>query len=64
MTQKPIERSDIDCKIDDFLHRMAAAETPEIRRMYSDRATALINQRNASRTPDQVAKIEAAKGLV
>ena len=63
MKNKPILRNDIDMHIDDCLHRMAAADTTDSRKLWSERLTALINERNASRTPAQIAALEAAKGL-
>lgn len=56
-------RSPLDLRIDDAYHRMVTAETPESRRLWGDRFTAYCNERNAERTPEQIAELELEKGL-
>lgn len=56
-------RSMIDMRIDDAYHRMVFAETAESKRLWGDRFTNLVNQRNAERTPEQIAELEREKGL-
>ena len=62
MTALP-ERTEIDVKVDDAYHRMVTATTDESRRLWGGRFTAYCNERNAERTPEQIAELEREKGL-
>lgn len=62
MTALP-ERTELDVKVDDAYHRMVTATTDESRRLWGDRFTAYVNERNAARTPEQIEALEREKGL-
>lgn len=56
-------RSDLDLLADDAYHRMVTATTDESRRLWGGRFTTYCNERNAARTPEQIAELEREKGL-
>lgn len=56
-------RSQLDLLTDYVYHRMMSAETPESRRLWSDRFTEFCNERNAARTAEEIERIEREKGL-
>ncbi len=62
MTTLP-ERTDLDIKVDDAYHRMVGATTDESKRLWGERFTAFVNERNAARTPEEIEALERAKGL-
>ena len=62
MTTLP-ERTDLDIKVDDAYHRMICATTPESKRLWGERFTAFVNERNAARTAAEIETIERERGL-
>jgi hypothetical protein len=52
-----------EARIDRMQHLMENASTPELRRGYCELFVAAIRERNAARTPEQVAELERARGL-
>ena len=56
-------RAQIDMHIDDCLWRFTTAATPEARKLWGDRATALIQERNAQRTQAEVDALERERNL-
>lgn len=58
-----VNRSILELRIDDAQLRMLSAETPESRHLWGQRFTALIQQRNALRSPAEIERLEREKGL-
>lgn len=52
-----------EARIDRCEAELLACETPELRRSWGQLFIAAVHERNAQRTPEQVAQLERAMGL-